>query len=456
MIVVTSTGAFDSSQFGETIVYHTWITPPGLNSGLVTQPTVTYIPVGRVDFDFVHPTLTDTRSVPFNFDATRISTSVSVGDTLAIGLQNVSNTSHNITPTGFDSFTAIPKTLVSHGDENGYGLYLNLTEPAIGTRDNILRVSWGPDVIFNITLDSLTFGVFEITKPLDAAPLGIDSLQLPNIQRTVAHFPEYNGAPVDFIFQTLITDTDNPNLYFDQTSVISGHGLDNGCVGNTDIQNSSQGTFTAGFESSQLGYSALWQAYVPGDKIIYNTDFNNPYRRQEDENIGVYFWDSLYLDLESRSIDEMVFGTLAIKHIYEFQAVYADGSINTLVFGIPSVIYAPQSMTGPESVDGMVFGLPNVVQYDTYYTMLYTAPSHIEYSSISINGLNIGPKDSYIELAVSKTMVPTESDYIEKHKMITRRGGTYKQSKVVVSPGEHLIAATTGPIQWRIRDIKEI
>lgn len=90
--------------------------------------------------------------------------------------------------------------------------------------------------------------------------------------------------------------------------------------------------------------------------------------------------------------------------------------------------------------------LGTVVSTASTYHTVYTVPANCLYAELTINMLNPGTTESSIEVALSATGTPTDSEFIEKGAILPGNGGILQITDIVVSPGELIVikSSTSG------------
>lgn len=90
------------------------------------------------------------------------------------------------------------------------------------------------------------------------------------------------------------------------------------------------------------------------------------------------------------------------------------------------------------------------------FTVLYTTPIDVLYATVSINILNLVNEDAGVYIAITKTIVPLEFDYIDYKLPIKSLGGQICREGFILSAGEQVVVMSDQPLTiFRLTGIVE-
>lgn len=80
----------------------------------------------------------------------------------------------------------------------------------------------------------------------------------------------------------------------------------------------------------------------------------------------------------------------------------------------------------------------------TTNTVVYTAPSNILYSEVSVLILNNNAADLTLTMYVSTSVDPSTTERIENGVTIPAAGGSFERTNLILSPGEKIVINPSG------------
>lgn len=88
---------------------------------------------------------------------------------------------------------------------------------------------------------------------------------------------------------------------------------------------------------------------------------------------------------------------------------------------------------------------------------VYTAPSGIDFATISITLCNLGGINAAVRLAIGTNVSPSPQDYVEYGAELPANGGILERTCLVVSPNENVIVfADSNDVSIRVFGLEKI